>query len=82
MKFHRIAVTITLLMSPATFSAEITESYTPESIIGYTSVVSKPSINDVIIALSKKADEAGATHFKILSTGGKNEYFGTALLIR
>ncbi|EAY3717444.1 DUF1471 domain-containing protein [Salmonella enterica] len=82
MRFNTIAITVALLISPATFAAQITEHYAPETSIGHASVSSKSSLDDVINALSKKADKAGATHFKVVSAGGKNKYFGTAVLIR
>ena len=46
--------------------------------IGVVSASNAYILNDLSNALSRKADEKGATSFKILSTTGKNRLHGVA----
>lgn len=46
--------------------------------IGVVSASNAYTLNDLSNALSRKADEKGATSFKILSTTGKNRLHGVA----
>ncbi len=45
---------------------------------GVVSVSNIDTLADVTAALSKKADESGATSFRIISAGGENLMGGTA----
>ncbi|WP_107388568.1 DUF1471 domain-containing protein, partial [Staphylococcus aureus] len=50
--------------------------------VGVVSVSDVDTLADVTAALSKKADEAGATSFRITSAGGENLMGGTAELYK
>lgn len=50
--------------------------------IGVVSYNGSSNISDVTEQLSRKAAEAGATHFRITSAGGDNRINGTAAIYR
>ena len=49
---------------------------------GYVSVTGAVSVNDLTTQLAKKADEAGATSFRVISASGENEMNGTAAIYK
>ncbi|MBP6122004.1 MULTISPECIES: YdgH/BhsA/McbA family protein [Providencia] len=49
---------------------------------GYVSVTGAVSVNDLTAQLAKKADEAGATSFRVISAGGENEMNGVAAIYK
>ncbi|EKT61188.1 DUF1471 domain-containing protein [Providencia burhodogranariea] len=49
---------------------------------GYVSVTGAVSVNDLTTQLAKKADEAGATSFRVISAGGENSMNGVAAIYK
>ncbi|MBC8948966.1 MULTISPECIES: multiple stress resistance protein BhsA [Xenorhabdus] len=46
--------------------------------IGVVSVSGAETLDSLTAELSKKADEAGATHFRVVSANGQNQLSGVA----
>lgn len=53
-----------------------------EPAVGYVSVSGAASVNDLTAQLAKKADEAGAKSFRVISASGENEMNGTAAIYK
>ena len=50
--------------------------------VQHTSQPGAVSVNDLTAQLAKKADEAGATSFRVISAGGENSMNGTAAIYK
>ncbi len=59
---------------------EVQHSNQPAS--GYVSVTGAISVNELTEQLAKKADEAGAKSFRIISAGGENSMNGVAAIYK
>ena len=55
---------------------------TDKAAAGYVSVTGAVSVNDLTAQLAKKADEAGATSFRVISAGGENSMNGVAAIYK
>lgn len=53
-----------------------------QNAIGYVSVTGADTLEDLTAQLSKKADEAGASSFRIVSAGGEDQMMGVAELYK
>ncbi|AXV13520.1 DUF1471 domain-containing protein [Escherichia coli] len=49
---------------------------------GYISVGNLSTPEEIATALKDKAEQAGASHFRITSLGGNNKLYGTAIIYR
>lgn len=66
-----------ILVNAASAAQEINHADGKEK-IGVVSTSNAYTLDDLSNALSRKADEQGATSFKILSTSGNNRLHGVA----
>lgn len=83
MKISTVIPAILALSAVSFGSMAATEvQHSTQSPVGVVSVSDVDTLADVTAALSKKADEAGATSFRIISAGGENLMGGTAELYK
>nr|WP_278977776.1 DUF1471 domain-containing protein [Providencia alcalifaciens] len=59
---------------------EVRQSSEPAA--GYVTVSGAAGVNDLTAQLAKKADEAGAKSFRVISASGENEMSGTAAIYK
>ncbi|ETS32618.1 MULTISPECIES: multiple stress resistance protein BhsA [Photorhabdus] len=73
-------IAVALALSAISFgSMAATEVQTTSSTkVGVVSVTGADTLESLSAELSKKADEAGASSFRIISTSGKNQLSGVA----
>ncbi|WP_058913772.1 DUF1471 domain-containing protein [Entomohabitans teleogrylli] len=82
-KFSAAFVAISALFATqVAFAADEISSAQGKEKIGVVSVQGKNSLSEVSKALEQKAEEAGATSFKIVAVGGNNKQFGVADIYR
>lgn len=72
----------TVLTASGAFAAELTSSTQGEEKIGVVSVHGKNSLSEVQEALQQKAEDAGASSYKIIAAGGNNQQYGVANIYR
>ncbi|HEP0305220.1 TPA: DUF1471 domain-containing protein [Providencia rettgeri] len=75
---------VALALGAASFGSMAAEEvqHTSQPAAGYVSVTGAVSVNDLTAQLAKKADEAGATSFRVISAGGENSMNGTAAIYK
>ncbi|MEY0972986.1 multiple stress resistance protein BhsA [Providencia huaxiensis] len=73
-----------LVLGAVSFGSMAAEEvqHTSQPATGYVSVTGAVSVNDLTAQLAKKADEAGATSFRVISAGGENSMSGTAAIYK
>lgn len=75
-----------LALATASFSTlaatEVTQAPTNAQKIGVVSATSSNDLSSLERNLNAKAEEAGATSFRIISASGDNHLYGTAELYR
>lgn len=77
-------VAATLALSAISFGSMAAEEvqHSGQPAAGYVSVSGAVSVNDLTEKLAKKADEAGATSFRVISAGGENSMNGVAAIYK
>ncbi len=60
------------------FAAEQINNSTNKQVLGVVSASNALTLDELVNSLSQKADEQGATSFKVLSAGGDNKLHGSA----
>lgn len=77
-------VAATLALSAISFGSMAAEEvqHSSQPAAGYVSVSDAVSVNDLTEKLAKKADEAGATSFRVISAGGENSMNGVAAIYK
>ena len=77
-----IATTLLVLFANAAVAATEVRATEGRQTLGTVSVSGASDLDDAVSALSAKADQFGATHFKITSVRGKNNLSATAVLLK
>ncbi|ATM95637.1 Multiple stress resistance protein BhsA precursor [Yersinia frederiksenii] len=72
----------TFFMSKTAVSATEVQSSDAHTEIGVVSVQGKMTLSEVSESLAKKADDEGASYYKIIAAGGNNKLFGVAQIYR
>lgn len=72
----------TLLTASGAFAAQLITSEQGKEKIGVVSVHGKNSLSEVQEGLQQKAEDAGASYYKIIAAGGNNQQFGVANIYR
>ncbi|KEA49988.1 hypothetical protein DT73_25865 [Mangrovibacter sp. MFB070] len=62
----------------SSFAATEVHTATGHEKMGVVSTAGDMTVNSAVTTLSRKADEAGASSFRVLSVGGKNKLYGVA----
>ncbi|EIE3038533.1 DUF1471 domain-containing protein [Escherichia coli] len=83
---HIICTTVAafaLTLASYAVADEINRQYTADLMpSGHISVGNLSTPDEVTVTLKAKADQAGASYFRITSLGGKNKLYGTAVIYR
>ncbi|TCL02101.1 YdgH/BhsA/McbA-like domain containing protein [Sodalis ligni] len=81
---RKIALPMLIISALSFSSLAATEVQSAEThiVIGHVSVSGKTTRDEVIAGLEKKAEEAGASFFKVTAVGGKNKMYGNAVLFK
>ncbi|ELX8380373.1 DUF1471 domain-containing protein [Providencia vermicola] len=77
-------VAATLALSAISFGSMAAEEvqHSSQPAAGYVSVTGAVSVNDLTEKLAKKAEEAGASSFRVISAGGENSMNGVAAIYK
>lgn len=77
-------VAATLALSAISFGSMAVEEvqHSSQPAAGYVSVTGAVSVNDLTEKLAKKAEEAGASSFRVISAGGENSMNGVAAIYK
>lgn len=77
LKFILTAISLTVI-AQSSFAATEVESGKNMEKIGVVSTYGDLTLDGALNTLSEKADQAGASSFRVLSVGGKNKLNGVA----
>jgi multiple stress resistance protein BhsA len=79
------AIILTFLLvgfTQSSFAAQETSVCSDKEKIGVVSITGASNLSDVTQQLNAKADNFGASSFRIVSAGGKNRMYGVAELYK
>ncbi|TNH43916.1 multiple stress resistance protein BhsA [Photorhabdus luminescens] len=75
-KYIAVALALSAISFGSMAAKEVQTSLSPK--VGVVSVTGADTLETLSAELSKKADKAGASSFRIISAGGKNQLSGVA----
>ncbi|HCD1366843.1 YdgH/BhsA/McbA-like domain containing protein [Raoultella terrigena] len=75
----KIILTFLLVaFAQSSFAAQETSVCSDKEKLGFVSITGASNLSDVTQQLNTKADNVGASSFRIISAGGKNRMYGVA----
>lgn len=77
-----VSLLLTTMVINNAYAAQLIEHDNGKQKIGVVSASDASNLDDLIASLNSKADQQGATSFKVISTSGKNKLNGVADIYR
>ncbi|GEM_PF-1180877 len=77
-----LAVALLSGFSASVFAATEVRSDAGQHVTGHITVSGASTVDEVVAGLNKKAEQAGASAFKVTAVGGKDKLWGSAELLK